>query len=101
MRALLSSLSTTFRALAGRRARLAARDEAILNAQVALARIPAPTGEEGERAQWVESHLRSFGLADVHIDDAGNVIGRRPGRKDIEPVVVCAHLDTEFPRGTK
>ena len=101
MRSILSSLATTFRGLAGIRARLAARDEAILDAQVTLARIPAPTGEEAERAHWVESRLHSFGLADVHIDDAGNVIGRRPGRRDIEPVVVCAHLDTVFPRGTK
>lgn len=101
MRAILASLSTTFRGLAGLCARLAARDEAILDTQVALARIPAPTGEEGERAQWVESRLRAFGLADVHIDEAGNVIGRRPGRRDVEPVVVCAHLDTVFPRETK
>jgi acetylornithine deacetylase/succinyl-diaminopimelate desuccinylase-like protein len=35
------------------------------------------------------------------MDGAGNVIGRRPGRTDAPPVVVCAHLDTVFPRQTR
>jgi acetylornithine deacetylase/succinyl-diaminopimelate desuccinylase-like protein len=39
-------------------------------------------------------------MADVRTDAAGNVIGRRPGAVGGAPVVICAHLDTVFPRGT-
>ena len=97
----VSVAASTFRGLAGVRARLAVRDDAIVETQMTLARIAAPTGEEAERANWVESRFHAYGLSDVHVDAAGNVIGRRAGRRDLPPVVVCAHLDTVFPRGTK
>lgn len=90
----------THRALASSRSRLAARDDAIVRAQITLAEIAAPTGEEEERGAYVANRFRSLGLTDVELDGAGNAIGRRPGREDLEPVVVCAHLDTVFPRGT-
>lgn len=88
----------THRELAAARARLASRDDAIVCAQIAVAQIAAPTGEEHERAAWMAGRFRALGLADVHVDDAGNAIGRRPGRRDLPPVSVCAHLDTVFPR---
>src|SRR5690242_19058173 len=81
-----------YRALASSRARLAARDDAIVHAQITLAEIAAPTGEEQERGAHVARRFRSLGLRDVHIDEAGNAIGRRRGREDLAPVVVCAHL---------
>jgi acetylornithine deacetylase/succinyl-diaminopimelate desuccinylase-like protein len=90
----------TYRTLAPSRARLAARDDSIVHAQITLAEIAAPTGEEQERGAYVASRFRSLGLQDVQIDDAGNVVGRRPGRGRGAPIVVCAHLDTVFPRGT-
>jgi acetylornithine deacetylase/succinyl-diaminopimelate desuccinylase-like protein len=98
-RANLDSVAT-FRALASARARLAARDESIVHAQITLAEIAAPTGEEAERAAFVADRFRAIGLQDVETDDAGNVVGQRPGRSKLSPVVVCAHLDTVFPRGT-
>jgi tripeptide aminopeptidase len=84
-----------------RRARheLSARDADIVEAQVAVSEIAAPTGDEGERGAWMHARFRALGLRDARIDDAGNVIGRRPGQRDEPPVVVCAHLDTVFPRG--
>ena len=78
------------------RARLAANDDAIIEEQVALSEIPSPTGAEGARARAVAERMRVLGLR-VHTDSVGNVIGRRPGTRDAEPVVVCAHLDTVFP----
>lgn len=90
----------THRSLAAARARLAARDEAILRTQITVAQIPAPTGEEQERAGWMARRFRDCGLSQIHTDDAGNVIGRRQGAEDRPPVVICAHLDTVFPRGT-
>jgi len=65
-----------------------------------VSEIPAPTGDEGERARWVLRRFRELGLEDVRADDAGNVVGRRAGTDDAGPVAVCAHLDTVFPRGT-
>jgi tripeptide aminopeptidase len=88
------------RSLAPAHARLAAHDDAILRTQIAVAQIPAPTGEEHERASWVARRFRDCGLSDIDLDDAGNVIGRRPGTADLPPVVICAHLDTVFPRDT-
>ena len=87
-------------ALSRARARLVAADAAIVRTQVTLAEIPAPTGEEEERAVWVSDRFRALQLDDVAIDAAGNVVGRR-GRSPDAPVVVCAHLDTVFPRGTE
>jgi tripeptide aminopeptidase len=83
------------------RLRLASRDQDIVREQIAVSEIAAPTGEEHERATWVARRFETLRLLDVRIDTAGNVIGRRPGRTDAPPVVVCAHLDTVFPRQTR
>ena len=88
----------TFAALAPMRDALAARDDAVLRAQVALAQVPAPTGDEGDRATLLRERFTLLGLADVRIDDAGNVIGRCPGRRPDGPVVICAHMDTVYGR---
>ena len=88
------------RSLAPAHARLAAHDDAIIRTQIAVAQIAAPTGEEQERAGWVARRFHDYGLAEVQHDDAGNVIGRRAGSAELPPVVVCAHLDTVFPRET-
>jgi len=93
--------TSTHRALAPAHARLAARDDAILRAQITIAQIAAPTGEEEERGNWVARRFRDCGLGDIHTDSVGNVIGRRPGTMpDAPPIAICAHLDTVFPRGT-
>ena len=88
------------RRLAPARARLAARDDAIVRSQITIAQIAAPTGEEHERGGWVARRFRDCGLTDIQTDAVGNVIGRRAGMDDGPPVVICAHLDTVFPRTT-
>lgn len=85
-------------ALAGARASLERNDDATIASQVEVSEIAAPTGEEGERAAWIESKLRALGLSDVRCDAAGNVLGTRAGTEPEAPVVICAHLDTVFPR---
>jgi tripeptide aminopeptidase len=93
--------SSTHQSLAPAHARLAAHDDAIVRSQIAVAQIAAPTGEEQERGAWIARRFHDCGLADVHTDDAGNVVGRRHGAGlELPPVVICAHLDTVFPRGT-
>ena len=47
------------------RRQLAARDDAIVRAQVAISEIAAPTGEESERGAWVAERLSAVGLCDV------------------------------------
>ena len=115
-RAILSG--ETMNTLAAARERIAARDDAIVATQIELTQIAAPTGAEQERARWMAGRFHALGLADVRVDETGNVIGRRPGRigpagrgdsvspagpsfdDPYAPVVVCAHLDTVFPPGT-
>ncbi len=89
-----------FAALAGVRAQLAAADAEVVRTQVAVSQVAAPTGDEGRRAAWVRDRFAELRLSGVRVDAAGNVIGRRPGRRDLPPVVVCAHLDTVFPLET-
>ncbi len=88
-------------ALRQARLQLASRDDDIVREQIAVSEIAAPTGEENERAQWVAQRFDALKLSDVRIDQAGNVIGRRRGKTDGPPVLVCAHLDTVFPRQTR
>jgi acetylornithine deacetylase/succinyl-diaminopimelate desuccinylase-like protein len=89
-------------ALAPSRERLAARDAHTVRTQVAVSEIPAPTGDEGDRATWIAHRLARVRGLDVRTDEAGNVVASRAGSlgPGAEPVVVCAHLDTVFPRGT-
>lgn len=74
-------------------------DAEIINRVIELAveiqQIPAPTFEEGERAEFVRARFADAGLSDVEIDAAGNVYGRWPGG-GAPPLVVSAHLDTVF-----
>ncbi|HEY4215624.1 MAG TPA: M20/M25/M40 family metallo-hydrolase [Gemmatimonadaceae bacterium] len=88
------------RSLAAAHARLAAHDDAIVRTQITVAQIAAPTGEEEERGSWVARRFRDCGLSSIKTDAAGNVVGRRNGVDDAPPVVICAHLDTVFPRDT-
>src|SRR4029077_1068720 len=95
-----SDTASTHRGLAAAHARLAARDDAIIRSQITIAQIAAPTGEEHERGGWIARRFRDCGLSDIHTDGAGNVIGRRDGASELPAVVICAHLDTVFPRDT-
>src|SRR4029079_9212234 len=86
---------------AAARAALAPHQGHLMESQVAIAQIAAPTGDEADRAHWVASRFETLRLDSIEVDSAGNVIGRRRGRSEMPPVVVCAHLDTVFPRGTE
>src|SRR5262245_44986478 len=97
-----SSVRRVHDVLALSRERLAKRDPDIVKSQVAVSEIAAPTGDERTRATWIAERLAAIAGLDVRVDRAGNVIARRrsPMRADERPVVVCAHLDTVFPRET-
>jgi tripeptide aminopeptidase len=68
---------------------------------IRLAEIPAPPLHEAARAKVLEQMFRDVGLAEVRIDEEGNVLGLRKGvRGDGRFAVVSAHMDTVFPAGT-
>lgn len=67
---------------------------------IELTEIPAPPFAEERRGLRFAEMLRAAGLADVTIDQVGNVIGRRPGINGQRVVAFVAHLDTVFPEGT-
>ena len=83
---------------------------------ITLTEIPAPPFKEKARAEAVLALLREHGLADVEMDEAGNVLGLWRGTRGSglgargsgvqesglsRPMVaVVTHLDTVFPEGT-
>ena len=68
--------------------------------QIRLCEVEAPPFQEARRGQLFAQMLRDTGLKNVRIDAEGNVIGVRPGLQPRPNVVLSAHLDTVFPRGT-
>ena len=62
-----------------------------------LCKIPAPSGKEEKRAEFVKNWLTQAGCEGVYIDEALNVIYpvNCEGRDDI--IVFLAHTDTVFP----
>lgn len=73
-----------------------AERDAIVAEWRTLTEIPAPSGQEAKRADFVEKLLREYGLADVHRDAKGNVMGTRRGTGGGKRLVLDAHLDTVF-----
>ncbi|HEX7240158.1 MAG TPA: M20/M25/M40 family metallo-hydrolase, partial [Longimicrobiaceae bacterium] len=90
------------RAVGHARARIHETDADTLREQVELVRVPAPSFAEEERGARVRARFAELGLAEVRVDDVGNVLAALPGAADPEaaPVVLSAHLDTVFPAGT-
>jgi len=68
--------------------------------QITICEVEAPPFQEAKRAELYASLLREAGVKNVRIDAEGNVIGERPGAAARPNVVLSAHLDTVFPRGT-
>lgn len=71
----------------------------INDTQARLTEIPAPPFQEEARATAVDELLAASGLP-THVDKMGNVIGELRGTSENEIVMLSAHLDTVFPRGT-
>jgi acetylornithine deacetylase/succinyl-diaminopimelate desuccinylase-like protein len=65
-----------------------------------LARIPAPTFAERERAEFFARRLDELGLEGASIDNLSNVTARVPGADASGSLVLAGHLDTVFPMDT-
>jgi tripeptide aminopeptidase len=77
----------------------------LLELAIQIQQIPAPTFEEGRRAEFVRDRFVEEGLLDVAQDALGNVYARLPeagrvGSPTCLPLIVSAHLDTVFPAKT-
>ena len=70
-----------------------------------LGRIPAPSHDEGRRAEFILGWLQERGASAAYIDDAKNVIcpitsGCTPGDDGSKLAVFSAHTDVVFPDTT-
>ena len=68
--------------------------------QIRICEVEAPPFQEAKRGELYAGLLREAGLKNIRVDAEGNVIAERPGASARPNVVVSAHLDTVFPRGT-
>ena len=68
--------------------------DAIMDEQIAICEIPAPTGREQDRADDMQRRLGGIGLS-VQQDEVGNLIAQHPDPVN-NPIVLSAHLDTVF-----
>ena len=66
----------------------------ILEEQIRICEIPAPTGQESVRAAYIADALAAVGL-DVCQDQVGNVIAQHRDAVG-HPIILSAHLDTVF-----
>jgi acetylornithine deacetylase/succinyl-diaminopimelate desuccinylase-like protein len=76
------------------------RDQ-ILEEWTAITEINAPSGQEGQRAAFIEKLLRKYNLQSIRYDSAGNLIATRSGTGGGPTVVFDAHMDTVFQPGLK
>ena len=77
----------------------------IMQWQVELVSIPAPPFAEQARAAWLLARFEELGMADVHLDPAGNVLATIPAPaassgRAAPLILLSAHLDTVFPATT-
>src|SRR6059058_3193232 len=73
--------------------------ESILHEWIAITEINAPSGQEQQRAKYLEGLLRKYRLDDIHYDSAGNLIAVRKGSGGGPVIVFDAHMDTVFQPG--
>ncbi len=75
--------------------------EEIIQRQIELTLIPAPTFHEEKKAQRLLEMFKEEGLEDCHIDEYGNAVGIRKGTGNGKNVIVEGHMDTVFPLETE
>jgi len=84
---------------------LHANPKTLMDWQIDLVGIPAPSHGEQERARWLAARFTEAGVSAIETDAAGNVLGMLPATKlppeNTGPVILLsAHLDTVFPADT-
>jgi acetylornithine deacetylase/succinyl-diaminopimelate desuccinylase-like protein len=93
--------SAQFRRQRSRRRSTSDRNHADILRGSAITEINAPSGQEEQRASYLEKLLRTYKLQDIHYDTARNLIAVRKGQGGGRTVVFDAHMDTVFQPGLK
>lgn len=70
--------------------------EKIIEEWIYLTEIPAPSGQERKRAEYMKKQFEACALDEVAVDSSGNVIGVWRGNPQGKKIVISAHLDTVF-----
>jgi acetylornithine deacetylase/succinyl-diaminopimelate desuccinylase-like protein len=70
--------------------------EKIIEEWIYLTEIPAPSGHEEKRAEYLKKQFEAIGLDEVVIDTSGNVIGIWKGTGRGKKIIMSAHMDTVF-----
>ena len=70
--------------------------EKIIEEWIYLTEIPAPSGHEEKRAEYLKKQFEATGLDEVVIDTSGNVIGIWKGTGRGKRIIMSAHMDTVF-----
>ena len=68
--------------------------ERILANLVMLAQIPAPSGDEHSRVQYLLDRFVEIGLPEAGHDQIGNAVGLLPGAVGDRTILLVAHLDS-------
>ncbi len=72
----------------------------ITEEQIRICSVPATPFAEQQRAEYLAAKFRELGLHEVSIDEEGNCLGLFRGSAATPLIVVSAHLDTVFAKGT-
>jgi acetylornithine deacetylase/succinyl-diaminopimelate desuccinylase-like protein len=70
--------------------------EKIIEEWIYITEIPAPSGHEEKRAEYLKKQFEASGLDEVFIDSSGNVIGIWKGTGRGKKIIMSAHMDTVF-----
>lgn len=70
--------------------------ERLVKSFMDMVAIYSPSGDEGAMAEDVADRLTRFGL-NPHVDKYYNVVAQLPGKDDLEPIILNAHIDTVEP----
>jgi len=68
---------------------------------IRICEIPAPSHEEEQRATYIASRMKEFGLEHTHVDEAYNAVGIMRGTVGGKKILFAAHIDTVFPMSQK
>jgi acetylornithine deacetylase/succinyl-diaminopimelate desuccinylase-like protein len=72
----------------------------ITEEHIRICSVPATPFAEQQRADYLAERFHELGLHDVSIDEEGNCLGLFRGSAAAPLIIVSAHLDTVFAKGT-
>ena len=73
--------------------------EQLLSNLVLMAQMPAPTGQEEQRVEFLLERFALAGLPSAASDEAGNAVGVLPGSDGKRDIMISTNLDSELAAG--